>query len=133
MLVAAMNGHPGSRSSRSTGAIPWLAIERATNGYLVRDTAAGDVWLIADDDWFEAAAELLAEINGRLGSAGDGYDERRITVTVEPGERWLLANPDDCRHARVLNRSSGTPGVWACICGLEFVPVRGPTEAEAAA
>jgi hypothetical protein len=134
MLVAAANAPSKTRRpSRQTGPTPWLAIERASNGYLVRDSAAGEVWLIADDDWFEAAAELLAEINGRLGSAGDGYDERRVTVNVEPGERWLAANPDECLHDRVLNRAYGVSGVWSCICGLEFVPAPHPTIEEAAA
>jgi hypothetical protein len=134
MLVAATKGQgTGLRSSRQLGPTPWLAIERATNGYLVRDSAAGEVWLIADDDWFEAAAELLAEINDRLGSSGDSYDERRVKVAVEPGERWLAANPDECLHDRVLNLSYGVSGVWACSCGLEFVPAPRPDEGEAAA
>jgi hypothetical protein len=133
MLVAATKGlSNGPRSARPAGAIPWLAIERATNGYLVRDAAAGEVWLIAHDDWFEAAAELLAEINERLGSSGDAYDQRRVRVAVEPGERWLAANPDECLHDRVLNLSYGVSGVWACVCGLEFVPAPRPAEQEAA-
>jgi hypothetical protein len=116
-------------SSQPTGATPWLAIERATNGYLVRDSAAREIWLIADEDWLEAAAELLAEINSRLGSAGDTYDERRVMVTLEPGERWLAAKPEDCKHDRIRNRSLGASGRWACACGLEFVPA--PRSAEA--
>jgi hypothetical protein len=133
MLTMTTSHAKSGGSSRSTGATPWLAIERATNGYLVRDAAAGEIWLIADDDWFEAAAELLAEINGRLGSDGDGYDERRVRVTVEPGDRWLEANPDDCLHDRIFNRSYGASGLWRCICGLEFAPILRPAEGEAAA
>jgi hypothetical protein len=134
MLVSAASAQGKTRAAaRQTGATPWLAIERASNGYLVRDSAASEVWLIAHDDWFEAAAELLAEINGRLGSAGDGYDERRVSVNVEPGERWLAANPDECLHDTVLNRSYGVSGVWSCICGLEFVPAPHPRAEEAAA
>lgn len=134
MLVSATNGQSkGLRSSRQLGPTPWLAIERATNGYLVRDSAAGEVWLIADDGWFEAAAELLAEINDRLGSSGDGYDERRVIVNVEPGASWLQANPDECLHDRVLIRSYGVSGTWACTYGLEFVPAPRSAEGEAAA
>ncbi|HYK95251.1 MAG TPA: hypothetical protein VE011_05195 [Candidatus Dormibacteraeota bacterium] len=134
MLVSTTKAQSsGPRSSRQVGPTPWLAIERAANGYLVRDAGAGEVWLIAHDDWFEAAAELLTEINDRLGSSGDSYDERRVKVVVEPGERWVAANPDECLHDRVLNISYGVSGVWACSCGLEFVPAPRPAEVEAAA
>jgi hypothetical protein len=134
MLVTATKALAnGVRTARRGGATPWLAIERATNGYLVRDSAAGEVWLIAHDDWFQAAAELLAEINGRLGSAGDGYDERRVAVTVEAGDRWLANHPEECSHDRVLNRAYGVSAVWACVCGLEFVPAPRSAEEEVAA
>jgi hypothetical protein len=120
-------------SARRIDPTPWLAIEPATNGYLIQDSAAGEVWLIADDDWFEAAAELLAEINGRLGNVGDGYDERRVTVNVEPGDRWLAFNSDECLHDRVLNPSYGASGLWSCSCGLEFIPAPRSARGEAAA
>ncbi len=122
-----------SASARRIDPTPWLSVERATNGYLVRDSAAREIWLIADDSWLEAAAELLAEINGRLGSDGDTYDERRGVVSVEPGDRWLAANPDDSLHDRVLNRSYGASGLWACTCGIEFVPAPHPAHGESAA
>lgn len=113
--------------------IPWLWIERASNGYLVRDAAVNETWLIADDDWLEAAAELLAEINNRLGSVGDGYDERRVRVTVEPGEHWSRTNQAECLHDRIQNTSGGASGLWACVCGLEFVPVARPLQVKAVA
>jgi hypothetical protein len=122
-----------SASTRKLASEPWLAVERASNGYIVRDSAAREIWLVADDDWLEAAAGLLHEMNDRLGSAGDGYEERRVMVAVEPGEQWLLANPTLCRHTRVRNASQGAPGVWACICGVEFVPIARPVEMKAAA
>ena len=113
--------------------IPWLWIERASNGYLVRDAAANETWLIADEDWLDAAADLLAEINSRLGSEGDAYDERRVRVTVEPGTHWLPANRDECVHRRVQSTSGGASGVWACVCGVEFVPLARPADLEVVA
>jgi hypothetical protein len=111
----------------------WLVIERAGNGYLVRDAAANETWLIAHEDWLDAAVGLLREVNERLGSAGDAYDERTVAVMVEPGAHWLHANPDACQHERVRNTSGGSAGVWACVCGVEFVPVARPRKIEVAA
>jgi hypothetical protein len=122
-----------STSARKVAIEPWLAVERASNGYIVRDTAAREIWLVADDDWLDAAAGLLHEMNGRLGSAGDGFEERRVKVAIEPGEQWLAANPSLCRHTRVRNTSQGASGVWACICGVEFVPIQRSAEMKAAA
>lgn len=112
--------------------VPWLWIERATNGYLVRDAAVNETWLIADDDWLEAAADLLAEINDRLGSRGEVYDARRVVVSVEPGEHWLQANPAECLHRRVRNTSPGASGLWECVCGVEFTPVADGVNVEVA-
>jgi hypothetical protein len=133
MLLATNANGRTSAAARKAAAEPWLAVERATNGYIIRDAAAHEIWLVANDDWLDAAAGLLDEMNGRLGSAGDGYEERQVTILVEPGEQWLLANPTLCRHARVRSTSKGTSGVWACICGVEFVPIARPVEVKAAA
>jgi hypothetical protein len=132
MLLATNLGGRPSASARKVATEPWLTVERASNGYIVRDSAAHEIWLIADDDWLEAAAGLLVEINGRLGSSGDGYEERQVTVMVEPGDQWLAANPNECPHTKVRNTSQGASGLWACICGVEFVPVARPMQMKAA-
>jgi hypothetical protein len=133
MLVGSNPNMRVSASVRKVAIEPWLSVERASNGYIVRDSAAREIWLVAGDDWLEAAAGLLDEMNGRLGSAGDGYEERRVRVAVEPGEQWLVANPALCRHTSVRNTSQGAAGVWACICGVEFLPILRPVEAKVAA
>lgn len=133
MLVSTTPAKRAAAVAPAPATVPWLWIERATNGYLVRDSAVNETWLIADEDWLNAAAELLAEINGRLGSAGDTYEERRVLVTVEPGDNWLRSNPDECPHERVRNTSNGASGLWACTCGVEFVLVARPVQVKAAA
>lgn len=133
MLVSTTASKRAAVVAPAPATVPWLWIERATNGYLIRDSAAAETWLIANEDWLAAAAALLAEINGRLGSAGDTYEERQVFVSVEPGDHWLRSNPDKCRHERVHNTSHGESGLWVCICGVEFVPIARPVEMKAAA
>jgi hypothetical protein len=133
MLMSATRSDKRTASSPIPTTTPWLVIERAANGYLVRDAAVNETWLIAHEDWLDAAAGLLEEVNGRLGSDGDAYDERRVAVIVEPGAHWLDASPDTCPHDRVRSTSGGELQVWACACGTEFVPVARPRKVEVAA
>lgn len=99
-------------------------IEEVSNGYIVRDAEVGDTWLISEEDPLVAAANLLFDLNVRLGSSGDPSDPHRVVVKLEEGENWLEAHPHRCSHEAIRNLSSVDSERWACACGLQFLPVR---------
>jgi hypothetical protein len=101
-----------------------LAIELAANGYVLRDAALRETWVIGDADPLEAAANLLIELNERLGTVGRPGDERRVVVTIEPGDDWLRAHPHHCQHIAIRKLETEDSERWMCVCGLEFVPAR---------
>jgi hypothetical protein len=120
---------PGQGSTgfqRSESERPWLIIERAFNGYFLRDASVGESWVIPEDDRIDAALDLLADINLRLGTAGTDDDDRRVVLGVEPGNLWLKAHAERCPHAVVRSASEAEADGWACGCGVEFVPVTSP-------
>jgi hypothetical protein len=102
----------------------WLAIELAANGYVLRDAASRETWVIGDADRLEAAAGLLIELNERLRTVGRSADERRVVVTIEAGDDWLRAHPHHCQHIAIRKLETEDSERWVCVCGLEFVPAR---------
>jgi hypothetical protein len=100
----------------------WLAIELAANGYVVRDAASRETWVIGDADPIEAAASLLIDLNERLGSSGRSADERRVVIAIDAGEDWLRANPRHCQHTAIRKVETEDSESWICVCGLPFVP-----------
>jgi hypothetical protein len=101
----------------------WLAIEMAANGYVLRDAASRETWVIGDADPLDAAASLLIELNERLGTVGRPGHERRVVVTIEPGDDWLRAHPRHCQHLAIRKHVTEDSERWVCVCGLEFAPL----------
>lgn len=74
-----------------------LTITRATNGYVITDEE-GAVTVIAEDPSHPnpdalAAHLMLWEVNESIGHIGSRYDEYRVTIRLEHGDKWM--SPDE--------------------------------------
>jgi hypothetical protein len=81
-----------------------LTIETARNGYIIRDDEDGFPYVIADDDPVDATFNLLVEVREMIGHIGSRYDERRVRVVIEPGDKWI--GPEE--RAEILGTIEGT-------------------------
>lgn len=99
-----------------------IIIEKVANGYIIRDEGAEETWVVANPDGFEAVAEMLVEVNARIGRPVDPEAERTMAIRIEPGARWLAYNPAGCSHEHTIERAPGEPGAWRCPCGQSFLP-----------
>jgi hypothetical protein len=104
-----------------------LVIETARNGYVIRDQNDGsepeDLTTVADDDPADATLALLGEILDRVGYVGSRYDERRVRIAIEPGDKWEPPASFVCPHEHVEGWSYNNEPHWTCRCGAAFQPV----------
>lgn len=61
-----------------------IKIETARNGFIVTTEEGRDIF----EDTLEGFQELLYVLVGELGYAGSRYDEKRICVRLEPGDKY---------------------------------------------
>jgi hypothetical protein len=71
-----------------------LIIETARNGFIIREPATeegytDEVDVVANDDPAQASFEMLWNVLERIGHVGSRYDEARVRVTIEPGDKWM--------------------------------------------
>jgi len=93
-------------------------------GFVVRDSERGDLFVVNDPDAHRAAAGLLDELNLRLRTSFWDFDDPWINIRLERGERWYRQHRSECPHdlgAYIAERRE-----WICICGQSFVPGDGP-------
>ena len=64
-----------------------LTIERVYNGYIIREED-GPTIVVANDDPAEATCEMLREVHELIGHIGSRYDEWRVQVIMEHGDKW---------------------------------------------
>ena len=105
-----------------------LIIETAQNGYVIRDQNDGSemesLTTVAEDDRVDATFTLLGEVLEMVGHIGSRYDERRVRVVIEPGDKWEPPAGETCRHEHVERWSSyDNETHWTCRCGAAFAPV----------
>jgi hypothetical protein len=98
--------------------MPKLTIERVRNGYIIRDEAEDETWVVAENNDVTAAWAMLSEVNGLIGHPGSRHDAERVRVIVLPGDKWLPAERDGCPHTWVERHqwagtrpSGGVPAV----------------------
>jgi hypothetical protein len=98
-----------------------VVIERVRNGYIIRDKAESQRWLVADDNKVTAAWLMLGEVNGLIGHPGSRHDGERVRVIVMPGDKWLPAEAGGCLHNWVERHQWGENAPqWWCPCRAEF-------------
>ncbi len=101
--------------------MPKLTIERVRNGYIIRDEAEDETWVVAENNDVTAAWQMLSEVNGLIGHPGSRHDAERVRVIVLPGDKWLPAERAGCPHTWVERHQwGGNPAEWWCPCGAEF-------------
>lgn len=69
-----------------------LVIETSRNGYIVRDQNDGSdpesITTVGEDDPVDATFIMLGEVLEAIGHIGSRHDERRVRITVEPGDKF---------------------------------------------
>lgn len=104
-----------------------LVIETARNGYVIRDQNDGSepevLTTIGENDPVDATSVLLGEVLELIGHIGSRYDERRVRVTIEPGDKWQPLEGTACLHERIERWSHDGETRWTCRCGAAFGPV----------
>jgi hypothetical protein len=65
-----------------------LTIETARNGYILRDDE-GCTDVVSSDDPATATFDMLNEVLEILGHIGSRYDERRVRIIIERGDKWI--------------------------------------------
>jgi hypothetical protein len=100
-----------------------LTVETATNGYLVTDDERSAPLVIGGHDPIDAAWELLAEINERIGVIGSRHAVRRVRVITLPGDKWYPRDRNECSHDSIEGWGSEPNRRWWCPCGAEFALV----------
>lgn len=74
-----------------------IAIETASNGFIIHaplDDGDGDqLIVVASDDPAEASRNMLWEVLELIGHVGSRYDEHRVQVVIEHGDKWM--SPED--------------------------------------
>lgn len=65
----------------------FLKIKPVDIGYIVKNSD-GDVTLIADADPVDRTSALLWEVLEQVGHVGSRYDERRVRIVIEPGDKY---------------------------------------------
>lgn len=79
-----------------------VTIERATNGYVVttddgiRSVFAEPEELGAPCPEATAARNMLWYVNEVIGEPGSRHDEWRVSISLEPGDKWI--SPDEHRE-----------------------------------
>lgn len=89
-----------------------IKIEQAANGYIVKSFVDGklDQTAVVSDDGGEpeAALMLLHLINDLLGNTGSRYDEKRIKISLEAGDKHPLhPNNQEDEEISALDRGCG--------------------------
>lgn len=64
-----------------------ITIETAVNGYVIR--ADEEVWTVANDNEAEATFEMLGHVLELIGHIGSRYDEWRVGIKLEHGDKWI--------------------------------------------
>jgi hypothetical protein len=102
-----------------------VTLERVQNGYIIRDEAEGQTFVVGDNCDVTAARQMLSEVNGLIGHPGSRYDGERVRVIVLPGDKWLPAERGGCPHDWVERHQWGEdPPTWWCPCGAIFALVK---------
>jgi hypothetical protein len=67
-----------------------LTIERASNGYILRESDSEDPRpiVVEETDRVDATYALLGRMLEQMGHSGSRYDERRVRIVIEPGDKW---------------------------------------------
>ena len=65
-----------------------ITIERVANGFIMHydDDETKETYIYPET--YLGARELLIDIRDAIGMAGSRYDDKRIYVTVEPGDKY---------------------------------------------
>lgn len=104
-----------------------ITIERAANGWIVRDGISEETRVIANENEIEAMVELLWDLVEFHGPPSGRHDAERIRVITVPGDKWADSNPDaaNCKHNWVAREPAFAdyPEGWSCPCGQGFAPV----------
>jgi len=71
-----------------------LTIETATNGYIIRTPPESEdyaeyVEVVENDNPINATHDMLWSVLEAIGHRGSRYDERRIGITISPGDKWI--------------------------------------------
>lgn len=107
-----------------------IVIERAANGWIVRDGPNEETRLIAADDETEAMLALLADLLEFHGPSSSRYDRERIRVITLPGDKWRDVHAEPCPHTWVERWDYEGETRWWCPCGQSFAPLPRQPEGE---
>jgi len=77
-----------------------LIIETARNGFIVRIPAESsdfidNVEVIANEDPAQATHDMLWCVLEAIGHIGSRYDEARVRIVIEHGDKWL--SPEEAK------------------------------------
>lgn len=70
-----------------------VTIRLVNNGFLVSGPEGQGAFGVpdpTDEQMVESLAAALWAVTEQLGMIGDRYDSRRIRITTEPGDKWML-------------------------------------------
>lgn len=65
-----------------------LTIETAQNGFILKQDD-GFTFVVGNDDPAEATCAMLREVLELVGHIGSRYDEWRVQVIMEHGDKWI--------------------------------------------